>query len=70
MADDDRPALLSEYHSVVHEERVLWKKLNEAELDPVEGVKVYARWKSAAERGRMLAAELRQGRAAPSDRNT
>lgn len=61
MTDADRAALLSEYYAAVDEERARWKELHNTPLDPVEGVKIYARWRLTAERARRLALELRAG---------
>ena len=48
----------SEYEAAVAEERLLWKQLDEPQVDVNEQVKATARWSAAAERARAIAHRL------------
>ncbi len=44
----------SQYEAAVAEERLLWKQLDEPQVDINEQVKAAARWSAAADRARAL----------------
>jgi hypothetical protein len=49
----------SQYEAAIAEERLLWKQLDEPQVDVNEQMKACARWSAAADRARAMALRLR-----------
>ena len=53
----------SQYEAAIAEERLLWKQLDEPQVDVNEQMKACARWSAAADRARAMALRLRDSTA-------
>ena len=53
----------SQYEAAIAEERLLWKQLDEPQVDVNEQMKACARWSAAADRARAMALRLRDSAA-------
>jgi hypothetical protein len=60
--DNDHRAqsLAAEYQAALVEERLLWKQLDDPQMDVTERVKASARWSAAAERARALSLRIQE----------
>ena len=61
--DKIQPPVESQYEAAIAEERLLWKQLDEPQVDVNEQMKACARWSAAADRARAMALRLRDSTA-------